>query len=301
MPKIRDIGDVVSFAATTAVLLLISALGAPGAPASDVGTLIQFAPNTTARASEVNQNFNDVKTAVNSKLDETVGSCPAGSSIRAIAPNGVVTCEVDDVGVGGGGDITGVIAGTGLAGGGLSGDVTLSVGTGAITAAHLGTASVASDGIANGSVTDADVSASAAIAITKIAGDAGFEVGGFWSNSNVPATPTSLGSIAVSAPGPGEILLFMGGTALLQDEIVLNFGIGTSPTAYTVYQSTGIVGSAGNVTSFHPMAAVLGYPVSSAGTYTFYALADKNDPLVTGNNANVSAVSLVAIFVPKRY
>jgi len=54
------------------------------------------------------------------------GSCPAGSSIRYIASNGTVTCETDNDS---GGDITGVTAGTGLSGGGTSGNVTLSADT----------------------------------------------------------------------------------------------------------------------------------------------------------------------------
>ncbi|WP_456449139.1 S-layer homology domain-containing protein [Thiolapillus sp.] len=49
-------------------------------------------------------------------------TCAAGSSIRAIAADGSVTCETDD---NSGGDITAVSAGTGLSGGGTSGDISL--------------------------------------------------------------------------------------------------------------------------------------------------------------------------------
>ncbi len=51
-------------------------------------------------------------------------TCAAGSSIRAIAADGTVTCELDD---NAGGDITAVIAGIGLNGGADHGDATLNV------------------------------------------------------------------------------------------------------------------------------------------------------------------------------
>jgi hypothetical protein len=59
------------------------------------------------------------------------GTCGAGSSIRAIAADGTVTCQPD---TNSGGTITGVSAGSGLTGGGSSGAVSLSVDTSTIQA-----------------------------------------------------------------------------------------------------------------------------------------------------------------------
>ncbi len=61
---------------------------------------------------------------------------------------------VDNIGTG---DITAVNAGSGLSGGGSSGDVTLNIGTGSVTATHLADNSIGSSKIINNSITSADI------------------------------------------------------------------------------------------------------------------------------------------------
>src|SRR3989304_3079598 len=77
------------------------------------------------------------------------GTCAAGSSIRVIAADGTVTCEADASCTG---DITGVAAGTGLTGGGTSGDVSLSIATGGVGTTQIADSAVSSAKIAAGSV-----------------------------------------------------------------------------------------------------------------------------------------------------
>ncbi len=98
-----------------------------------------FNAGEPAVADQVNANFGAVKGAVDDndsrittnadsiagKQNLVTASCPEGESIRSINADGTVLCEQHDTGGGGGGDITAVHAGTGLSGGGETGEVTI--------------------------------------------------------------------------------------------------------------------------------------------------------------------------------
>jgi hypothetical protein len=66
--------------------------------------------------------------------NRVTGTCPIGSSIRAINANGSVVCEVDD---NSGGTVTSVSTGSGLSGGPITTSGTLSIATGGVTSAHI--------------------------------------------------------------------------------------------------------------------------------------------------------------------
>ncbi len=92
------------------------------------------------------------------------GSCNAGEAIAGINVDGTVMCIAT-------GDVTDVIAGSGLTGGGSSGAVTLGIGSGAITSAHLAANSVTASAIASDAVTASEI-ASSAVGSSEIATDA---------------------------------------------------------------------------------------------------------------------------------
>jgi len=77
------------------------------------------------------------------------GTCAEGSSIRTVDADGAIVCETDDIGTG---DITGVFAGTGLTGSGISGDVTLSITPGGVVTDLIVDKAVTSAKIADGAV-----------------------------------------------------------------------------------------------------------------------------------------------------
>lgn len=114
-------------------------------------------------------------------------ACPAGSSIRQILANGGVACETDDAGTG---DITGVAAGTGLTGGGTTGNVSLGLATNGVTTTQIADGTIGSIDIAANAVrmshTSAPMgsgSASAAVGVSNAATGSGH----IWTGSTFTA------------------------------------------------------------------------------------------------------------------
>jgi Chaperone of endosialidase len=81
--------------------------------------------------------------------------CPSNQLMTAVNQDGTVVCQA--VPSGAGGDITAVNAGSGLAGGGTTGDVVLTIGTGGVTTTHLANNAVNSAKVLDGSIGAADV------------------------------------------------------------------------------------------------------------------------------------------------
>ena len=97
-------------------LVLGTIIGASGLTA--FAAFSEFQAGTPIKAADVNAKFNDLDTRVTAKQARVTGTCAAGSSISAIAADGTVTCEADDVGTGGSSFTTG--AGLSLSAGVLS-------------------------------------------------------------------------------------------------------------------------------------------------------------------------------------
>ena len=110
---------------------------APLALANNGVTSAKIADGTIATADLANGGVTKAKLAAS-----------GGASGQVLTTDGSNLLWQTLSGGGGGGDITGVVAGTGLAGGGMFGDVTLSIATGGITSAMIADGTVAATDVA---------------------------------------------------------------------------------------------------------------------------------------------------------
>ncbi|MCU0293574.1 MAG: hypothetical protein MUF10_16565, partial [Thermoanaerobaculaceae bacterium] len=118
---------------------------------------------------------------------------------------------------GSGGDITAVTAGSGLSGGGTTGDVALAVATGGITSTHIADATVATADLANGAVTG-DKIADASVATADLANGAvtAQKVGTSGGSTGQVLTVTAGGAAwqAVPSGSGGDITAVTAGSGL---------------------------------------------------------------------------------------
>jgi len=245
-----------------------------------------FTQGSMIKSSEVNDNFSAVKAAVDdsqaqidavkgtvedqqahvaaleaAKQNKVTGTCPAGSAIGAIKADGTVTCDSD---------------------------VTYTATSPLAIAGHV-------IGLQAGAIMNSHINANAAIAASKIFGDAGIEYSAPVARVDLPnnsSTPTVVSSITLTAPSAGTILVMVNGGVHLSDTHMLAvLGIGVSPTAYAASNSQWASSSS---TTILPVA------VTGPGAHTFHALANEVDPTNVGTSW-VTDVQLVALFIPKRY
>jgi len=216
----------------------------------------------------------DVTLAVDTNVvqEKLSGSaCVGNNYVKSIAPNGTTTCAIPPQG-----DISSVGPGTGLSGGGTSGDVTLGVDFTKVQAVIQGTCS-AGQSVVYAVATDGNV-------FCQPISNNGYSAGCGTSCGSTTAGDTSavnINSVTVFANGvAGRILVHFNGTvecnpSAAGESIYLIGQITTSSTSTPSATGDGAIGireTTANAAFYtYPIHLVRSFGVSSTGNKTYYA------------------------------
>ncbi|PKK82952.1 MAG: hypothetical protein CVT49_11210 [candidate division Zixibacteria bacterium HGW-Zixibacteria-1] len=171
-----------------------------------------------------------------------------------------------------GGDITGIIPGSGLSGGGTSGDVTLSVATNGILSSHIATGEVNSNDIQDYTIMNYDINNSAAISPSKISGTAVTVIG----NETISGDKLFTGNVDISdntvEMSANGLFVGEGSQPYLSRPINLKRAHSTTGSKYGMYSDV-TNSSSGNLTGIYSTAISSG----SGITYALHGYCKSDD------------------------
>jgi len=149
--------------------------------------------------------ISEQQTAAVLKQNRVVGVCEEGSSIRVINVDGTVVCENDDKGIEAKGDITAVTAGSGLLGGGTSGEINLTVDT-SIIQEKLKNATCKENEFISNIADDGVVTCSPTNRVSEIIGGAGISIlSGANSSVTIDIESGSINNLALAHNSVGSL------------------------------------------------------------------------------------------------
>jgi hypothetical protein len=169
----------------------ISTLGGTWVDSIGYGGTLAFGVNTGGSARPAH--------AVQNRVN---GGCAVGEAIRTINADGSVVCSPL---VTAGGDITAVVAGTGLTGGGTAGDVGLAIAFGGVNSSQLAAGAVTASKIATGAIDDSAQIAPGTIRVSDF--DLLTAVSVSFTAVTVPARGCAMRDVLASTATAGDLIL----------------------------------------------------------------------------------------------